>query len=318
MQHDAAPGVRFRPWPRWALTLSTCLCCFACDRATAYDAPGNGAASAATQRINDEAASVNVQPICDGSDGIRFTSVYQLGWPSVAEVFSSKYASRLITIDGRCNFWLYDHGPRGLRTGVVDTDLASRLPDELHFGRYSILGQHPPVRCEDCGTTTLTDITGQLESGSGLTDDAPVAGSQALARARRLFDELDATAEAVWQPIRIRSLANPQRPPDQAVAAWTAPLDLGALAVSAADPSSGLSPDTGVLLEDEAALALLSELRLAQIEAVELQAASDTPGDPTPAGFFVRDLQGDTYQLLYRDEPPEPVKRAISATVLPP
>jgi hypothetical protein len=100
------------------------------------------------------------------------------------------------------------------------------------------------------------------------------------------------------------ALRDPALPPavpgDRPVLEWTSPLDLDVAAVSFVDLARGLDDDAGVLVEDDATLRLLAELRT-----LELQR------DPSAVDLLVRDAQGRHFELLVRDEPPAAVVAAL-------
>ncbi|HTV17718.1 MAG TPA: hypothetical protein VMG12_03580 [Polyangiaceae bacterium] len=248
-----------------------------------------------------------VQPICDGSDDVRFVFTAFAGFPAhYATTFTGSYGGRYLVIDGRCNYWLGSDTLVGLRTGTIGVDAAATLAEELHFGRYaSVADFRDPGQCTDAGLSILDDGTATLRSSCFQPDDVPRIYGEAFTGASRLVQSLDASAQPDWQRSTLLAINDPldltQPLPGGAFRVpvpWTAPLDLEPRSVTNLDLTRGLDADTGVLVEDEPTLAVLAELRLAQYDGYDL---------------FVRDDRERIFQLLVRDEPPAAVRAALEA-----
>jgi hypothetical protein len=228
-----------------------------------------------------------------------------------------EYGALRITIDGRCEFSLYDATLRGLRRGIINRGFAQKLEHELHFGEYVSLGQFEGSPCLDSAGVWVADITGSVQTSCGWTrPENPRALRDIGRRLEKLPRDLDAIAEHVWRPVQIQILSMPQPEfrvlPSQPIYDWNAPLDLAANALSYADCADTDLPATGIPVEDDATLAQLDELRARDIAADD--AVLDTGGSRlVERGLFVRDAEGHIFRVLVRDEPSEAVRQAWAA-----
>jgi hypothetical protein len=252
--------------------------------------------------------------LCDGSDEVRWSHAQGFGGRNYEPPFLAEYGALHITIDGRCEFSLYDASLRGLRRGVINPGFAQKLERELHFGEYASFARVEPSICLDSAGAWMADITGSVQTDCGWTGpDIPQALLDAVARIGSLPRELDAIAERVWRPVQIQIVSVPQPEltvlPRQPIYDWNAPLDLAARALSYADYADSDLPAEGIPVEDEATLARLDELRSIDIEAEAARYACAC----VERGLFVRDAEGRIFQLLVRDEPSEAVRRGWAA-----
>lgn len=252
------------------------------------------------------------QPLCDGSDELRLVFTSIMGFGYFGSGFSGKYGSGYLVIDGRCDYWLGSETPRGLRTGTLDASTASALAEELHFGRYSTVADYrDPGGCTDAGLAVLDDGTATLRT-TCWPHDAPRVFWEAFSRTSRLYDELDTSGTPAWERTRLLAVREPfELQPDfpgtpRTPVAWSAELDLEPGSVSGTQLARGLEPDAGVLVEDAPTLDALAEVRRAFDDFV-----------PYSLDMLVRDAEGRGYQLLVRDEPPERVRAALAAALVP-
>jgi hypothetical protein len=252
--------------------------------------------------------------LCDGSDEVRWAHAEGFGTRDYAPAFLAEYSARHITIDGRCEFSLYDATLRGLRRGVINRGFAQKLERELHFGEYASFARAEVPICLDGTGTWMADITGSVQTNCGWTGpETPQALRDTGRRLESLPRDLDAIAERVWRPVQIQvvSVPVPVRP-TQPIYDWNAPLDLAPLALDYADYADAELPAEGISVEDAATLAHLDELRSIDVAADD--AVLDTGGYRlVERGLFVRDTEGLVFQLLVRDEPSEAVREAWDA-----
>jgi len=250
------------------------------------------------------------QTLCDGSDEVRWAYAQGFGGRNYTPPFLAEYGAQHITIDGRCEFSLYDATLRGLRRGVIDPGFAQKLERELHFGEYASFARVEASICLDSAGAWMSDITGSVQTDCGWTGpDIPQALLDTARRIESLPRELDAIAERVWRPVQILPLSEPNVLPRQPVYDWNAPFDLAAQAVSSIAYSNGELSAPGTPVEDDATLARLDELRAIDIEA---EAARYACACVEP-GLFVRDAEGRIFQVLVRDEPSEAVREGWAA-----
>jgi hypothetical protein len=253
--------------------------------------------------------------LCDGSDEVRWAYAQGLGGRSYEPPFLAKYGALHITIDGRCEFSLYDASLRGLRRGVINRGFAQKLERELHFGEYASFARVEASICLDSAGASMADITGSVQTDCGWTGpDIPQALLDTVRRIESLPRELDAIAERVWRPVQIQIVSVPQPEltvlPRQPIYDWNAPLDLAARALNYADYADSDLPAEGIPVEDDATLARLDELRAIDIEA---EAARGFACACVERGLFVRDAEGRIFQVLVRDEPSEAVRQGWTA-----
>jgi hypothetical protein len=252
------------------------------------------------------AAEPEAPPLCDGSDEVRWAHAVDMGGRANEPAFLVEYGSRRISIDGSCEFWLYDASLRGLRHGVIDAELASQLERELHFGSYASFAEVPLPVCLGSPRAWFADVTAMVRSDCVYRQPSiPRAFSDTVIRIERLAAQLDAIAERVWRPVQILPLAEPNVLRRQPVYDWNAPFDLAAQAVSWVAYSNGELSAPGIPVEDAATLARLDELRaidIADENAFELGGRDDRLVE---RGLFVRDGDDRIFQVLVRDELPE-------------
>jgi hypothetical protein len=251
------------------------------------------------------------EPLCDGSDEIRWATAEGLGGRVYVPPFMLDYGALHISIDGQCNFSLYDDSLRGLRRGVISANRATALARDLHFGSYARLAEYEPPVCSDSPGAWVADGTATLRVDCISTGAPPDLVSLA-SRIQPLTRELDAIAERVWRPVQIQILSLPMPEltvlPSQPIYDWNAPLDLAARALNYADYVDTDLPAEGIPVEDDATLAHLDELRARDIAADD--AVQATGGYRfVERGLFVRDAEGRIFQVLVRDEPSEAVRR---------
>jgi hypothetical protein len=240
--------------------------------------------------------------LCDGSDEVRWAYSQGLGGRNYEPPFLAEYGALHITIDGRCEFSLYDATLRGLRRGVINRGFAQELERDLHFGEYASFAGVEASVCLDSAGAGIADITGSVQTDCGWTgSDIPEALLDTMKRVRSLPRELDAIAERVWRPVQILPLSEPNVLPRQPVYDWNAPFDLAARAVSWVDYSNFELSAPGIPVEDDATLARLDELRATDIEA---EADRGFACACVERGLFVRDTEGRIFQVLVRDEVP--------------
>jgi hypothetical protein len=255
--------------------------------------------------------------LCDGSDEVRWAHAEGFGGRNYAPPFLAEYGALHITIDGRCEFSLYDATLRGLRRGVINRGLAQKLERELHYGEYASFARVEVPVCLDGSDAWVADINGSVHIGCVL--GGPGITQALLDTVRRLESlprDLDAIAERVWRPVQIQivSVLPPDLsvPPSQPIYDWNAPLDLAANALSYADYADTDLPATGIHVEDDTTLAHLDELRSIDVAADD--AVLDTGGYRlVERGLWVRDAEGRVFQVLVRDEPSEAVRQAWAA-----
>jgi hypothetical protein len=239
--------------------------------------------------------------LCDGSDEVRWAYAVGLGGRNYEPPFLAEYGALHITIDGQCEFSLYDASLRGLRRGVINRGFAQKLERELHFGEYASFARVEASVCLDSAGAAIADITGSVQTDCGWKgSDIPEALLDTMRRVQSLPRELDAIAERVWRPVQILPLSEPNVLPRQPVYDWNAPFDLAARAVSWVDYSNFELSAPGIPVEDDATLARLDELRATDIEAEADRFACAC----VERGLFVRDTEGRIFQVLVRDEVP--------------
>jgi hypothetical protein len=243
--------------------------------------------------------------------GFVFTS-FRGGFSYFGSQFSGKYGSRYLVIDGRCNYWLGSEALSGLRTGTLDASASLALAEELHFGRYFTAADYrDPGGCSDAGTLFLDDGTATLRTTC--FHYAPRILWQAFSRAYQLYDELYPSSTPAWDRTTLLALRDPEdlghelpsmpRTPLD----WTATLDLEPQSVTDLEFTRGLESDAGVLVEDAVTLAVLASLR-----------ANVRNPNSDFLDILVRDARGQAYDLLLRDEPPDPVREALEAALATP
>jgi hypothetical protein len=248
-----------------------------------------------------DAALPEVQPICDGSDDVRLTFAAPGGFFSRSP-FSQRYGSVSLAIDGRCSYWIADESLRGLRVGTIDAASAAVLSRELHSGRYQTAeGYRPNAACSDDVPRFLSDSTGTIQQYACGNEAAPPVVAESFERAQRLMVELASGATPAWSPTRVLAVKDPDLV-DGPVFAWPA-FELAARAVSQRDIAYTVPPGAGVLVEDSATLAQLTELRLAALDSNEY------------AADLLVESSEQRYRVFLRDEPPEAVTLAVQRTL---
>lgn len=317
--HGGEPSARRALGP-WALSLGLVVGCGEGSPAEEGDPERQQSETGGDVSEPSDVALPPVQPLCDGSDDVRFAFASGLSgnvWPLLT--FAGEHADLFIAIDGHCSFWVYDGSLRGLRGGVLEAEYASELSNELHIGRYAAVDGDSSLSCYDAGPMGLWDGTAALQMSScGPSADAPRVWHDAYARIGSLFGELDALATPAWQRTHILPLHHPPETRIRPAMEWLAPLDLQPLALDYMETSNGVSSGVGVLVEDEPTLASLAMMRAATIDA-QAAAWSSSPSEALdyldPGGLYVRDTQTRYFSILVRDEPPEPVLRAVHAAI---
>jgi hypothetical protein len=255
----------------------------------------------------DATALPEVQPnICDGSDDVRFVASNGIGPFALSDTFAAELAGSFVSIDGQCNFWLYDATLEGLRTGVLDTDFANQLSSELQFGRYADLEYRRRV-CRDSSGGRLWDGTGVINSTCGASGTTGLAGI--VKRVDRLRGELATRSERAWRATHILPLSDPPQSRARPALEWTSTLDLSALAHDYLDYTNVPSV-VGTRIEDTSTLALLAALRDATLDAMASASASAASDFAFP-GLYVADARSREFRILLRDEPPEAVADAV-------
>jgi hypothetical protein len=255
--------------------------------------------------------------LCDGSDEVRWAHAQGFDGGNYAPPFLAEYGALHITIDGRCEFSLYDATLRGLRRGVINRGFAQKLERELHFGEYASFSRVEAPVCFDGTGVWMADITGSVQTNCGWTGpETPRALRDTGRRLESLPRDLDAIAEHVWRPVQIQVVSIPQPeltlPPSQPIYDWNAPLDLAARALDYADYADYELPAEGIPVDDDATLAHLDELRSIDVAADD--AVLDTGGYRlVERGLWVRDAEGRIFQVLVRDEPSEAVRQGWTA-----
>ena len=245
-----------------------------------------------------------VEPICDGSGDARLVYAALQGFANYGSAFAGWYGDRYLVIDGTCRYWVGGESLRGLRSGTVDADMGRALSEQLHFGRYAAVEAEPEEICEDAGLSFLADSSGSMSTSYCGIEEQPRVLREAFQRVPSVAEQLDVGAEVSWGRSTLLALRDPALPPEvpsnQVVREWTSDLDLDAAAVSFTELQRGLDAGAGVLVEDDATLALLGELRRAELER-----------DPSALDVLVRDGAGRHFLLLVRDEPPALVAAAL-------
>jgi hypothetical protein len=236
-----------------------------------------------------------IQQLCDGSDGIRFSAVFGTGGGPVA-YYNAFLPGTFLAIDGTCRYWVNDSSLSGLRSGVLGVEEAQAYAVSLHYGRYAVLSDYEANQCPDSGITTLTDATGSLACRCGLCDfgSEPAELREAIATAVQLSSDVGSRQEWAWGPSSFLAVLTTE----SAELPWTLDLDLAEVAYdSALQPFAN---DAGVLVEDPDQLMLLSALRQGSIDGGEAWQL-----------FVTQD--GNGYALYVRDEPPAEILDALSA-----
>jgi hypothetical protein len=249
--------------------------------------------------------------LCDSSEDVRWAIARGLGGRVNVSPFMLDHGTLRISIDGQCNFSLYDDSLRGLRRGVISANRASVLARDLHLGSYARLAEYDPPVCQDSVSEWVADGSAVLHLNNCLSHEAGAPGDL-LSLARRiepLARELDAISERVWRPVQVQILTVQESElivrPTHPIYDWNAPLDLAANALSYADYADTDLPATGIPVEDDATLARLDELRALGIEAADDAGACAC----IERGLFVRDAEGRILQVLVRDEPSEAARQ---------
>jgi hypothetical protein len=246
-----------------------------------------------------------VQPICDGSSDLRVVFASIDGFGDRGGRFTDRYGGSYLVVDGTCRYWAGSGTLRGLSSGVLESDTASTLSEELHFGRYStVAGYRDEQQCPDAGPAFLRDTTGTITSSFCGIEQAPRVVREALRRGAELARELADTGQAAWTKTSLLALRDPEVYPEvpsmRQASAWTSTLDLDARAMTSREFSRGLEPDAGVVVQDDANQELLGRLRRAELSK-----------NPYASDLLVRDAQDRYFQLLVRDEPPDAVAAAL-------
>jgi hypothetical protein len=239
------------------------------------------------------------QPLCDGSERIRFSAGFPEGGGGPVEYFNSFGFGSFVVIDGTCRYWVNDSSVRGLRSGVLSTEEAATLSEALHYGQYAVLSAFDLPQCPDGSGPTLTDSTGQLACRCGAcTDVEPAEYGESFAAALALRADLSARDEWAWGPSSILPVVDTE---GNATLPWTLAVELSEVAYDTAEQP--FSSDSGVRIDDPGELELLATLRLESI------ARNDTNR------LFVSDANDVDYALWVRDEPAASVLDALSARV---
>jgi hypothetical protein len=246
-----------------------------------------------------------VQPICDGSADVRLVYAASTGFTGYGNPFSDKYGGTYLVIDGACNYWAGSDTLRGLRAGIIGSDVATELATELHFGQYSsAAGYREADVCLDASPSFLRDTTGTTLRYLCALDKAPPLVREAFERVRLLAEELGVSGESAWTKSTLLALRAPSMFPDSSSGGpesdWSSTLDLDAGAVTFSEVIRGTAGDAEVLVEDEPTRVLLGNLRQTELGI-----------DPNALDLRVRDAQGRSFQVLVRDEPPEAVAAAL-------
>lgn len=259
---------------------------------------------------NSDAALPAVESICDGGDEARLVYAALQGFASYGSAFAGRYGDRYLVIDGTCRYWVGSGSLRGLRSGVLDADASRALSEQLHFGRYAAVEAEAEAVCPDAGLSLLADSTGTMSTSYCGIEQQPRVLREAFLRVPGVAEQLDEGGEVSWSPSTVLALRDPPLPPevpgDRVVQEWTSDLDLEAGSVSFTELQRGLDAGAGVRVEDDATLALLAELREAELAR-----------DPNAVDLLVRDGSGRYFQLLVRDEPPALVAEALLSRVAP-
>jgi hypothetical protein len=237
-----------------------------------------------------------IQPLCDGSDAIRFSAALgsSVGGGPVA-FYNAFLPGKYLVIDGKCRYWVNDWSLAGLRSGVLGAEEAEAYADSLHYGQYEVISEYESAQCPDGGGMTLTDSTGSIVCRCGACSGGgePAEFREAFAAALELADDVGARQEWAWGPSSFLAVATGE----EAELSWTLDVDLAPVAYDTAEQS--FSNDAGVLVEGVDQLTLLSALRQASIN------------DGQSSQLFVTQ-DGNRYALYVRDEPPAEVLDALT------
>jgi hypothetical protein len=253
--------------------------------------------------------------ICDGSDGLRLAMVLGGGGQILNEI-EREIGFYYLYVLGNCQYFALpaDSGQTwpDARTGMLDEATEEQLSLALGYGDLADVAGFWGTEGSADGSTLLVSDGTVTVACAWACEDGP-AGAQALWAEMGWIDELWATGEPLTGPLRVSVIGWADSTIDELGAPWPLPIDPWSIAISGDDLPT--APGDAVLIDDEAQVATLRELRRQYRE-------DDLPDDVINAleayGHltFLDEGGQDLFQLWMRDA--LPIEDANGLIPLPP
>lgn len=270
---------------------------------------GSGGASVVAGSGGQGGGAASAAALCDGSEDVRFAWVAGGGFVSGYYSFSTSRGLGFLAIDGQCRFWRSTQPGGVVSEGVLEPDDAAAFASTLDYERVLRVGRYEaPPACTDGGTNVIWTPESRMTCTCGPCSDNPSAPSGWTVAFRTMTDaRLDdwfGNAQPMTGPARMLLLSFADSAPEpNPVLPW--PLARAPRASEFDAERASIEESSGVELSDPDELSLLRATRATYLERV--------PGSDHTQLAYITAGSISAFDMLLRDELPEPVQTALRA-----
>ncbi|MCA9593624.1 MAG: hypothetical protein KC776_09950 [Myxococcales bacterium] len=221
------------------------------------------------------------QPLCDGSETLRFVLYSGGGYVEQEYGFTNPYGYSLLAITGQCEAYVSQSYMMGVRHLTLTKERAETVAQEVRRASIAAWSSHQDMSCPDAGGNFISDGQSLASCSCGCDPDAPAGLSDALEKAYQWHDTLWAEGSPLTGPVAVAAAPDSSPAPGVTAVPWSLSWPITDL------PTPNTS--AGKVVTDTADLATLRQLRA--------DAALSSLS-------YVPVVDGEQYRLYVRDELP--------------
>lgn len=155
------------------------------DRSSTEPAPSTIEPVPSFTNATDAGPTESPAEICDGSDDVRFVYLHDASGSIAEQNFVAAHGWRMLTIDGKCNFWT-TNGYGTLYEGTFEPEALEDLR-QSHYGKFATYPKEE-LDCADSSQRVLWDPYGSTVCWCECDSDSQPERKAAFEFAQALFD----------------------------------------------------------------------------------------------------------------------------------
>ena len=260
---------------------------------------------------NEEAATSaaeSAEPMCDGSDALRFIQVTEGGGQSITPYyFTEPHGYSFFAVDGKCRYYVEDDYMRGIFTGTLTPDDAAQLSADMHWSELDgWVDLESEGSCFDASTATLIKPNAAVGCYCACKA-APMGLTEAMRNVTKWQEKMLEEGTPLDGPVgALIDTTSRGGPSAQPIYEWPLERSIDSipdlLLEPLGDPRLVAGSDQWARFDDPEEFKKLRELR------AEALRAKDESSGFTPA-ILIRD-GNKLYDLYVRDEPQDGFEQA--------
>ncbi len=232
------------------------------------------------------------EPLCDGSDGIRFLLTSGGGMVLPESQFTNPFGHSYLAVTGKCEAFVGENYMDGVRTVTLSTADADALAQDVRRTQVQSWKDHVDQGCPDAGRVSISDGQTFAWCSCGCDPDAPAGLEAAIDKAGTWRAKLWSEGTPLSGPVAAAADEDMYSQPGTTPLAWTLTWPITELPA----PTSA----AGKVVDDATDAAALRQLR------------ADVTGTSYPE-FVPVESGGARYRLFVRDELPGAVAAQLAA-----